>query len=76
MADIKIFNPDGLAKPAGTYQHVAQAKTQNVVFIAGQVPMNAAGATIATTPLVFPAPVRPRAKSATTSASGSGGSER
>ena len=30
MADIKIFNPDGLAKPAGTYQHVAQAKTQNV----------------------------------------------
>ena len=46
MADIKIFNPDGLAKPAGTYQHVAQAKTQNVVFIAGQVPMNAAGATV------------------------------
>jgi enamine deaminase RidA (YjgF/YER057c/UK114 family) len=46
VADIKIFNPDGLAKPAGTYQHVAQAKTQNVVFIAGQVPMNAAGATV------------------------------
>ncbi len=46
MADIKIFNPDGLAKPAGTYQHIAQAKTQNVVFIAGQVPTNAAGATV------------------------------
>jgi enamine deaminase RidA (YjgF/YER057c/UK114 family) len=46
VADIKIFNPDGLAKPAGTYQHVAQAKTQNVVFIAGQVPMSAAGATV------------------------------
>ncbi len=46
MADIKIFNPDGLAKPAGTYTHIAHAKTQNVVFIAGQVPMNAAGATV------------------------------
>jgi enamine deaminase RidA (YjgF/YER057c/UK114 family) len=46
VADIKIFNPDGLAKPAGTYTHIAHAKTQNVVFIAGQVPMNAAGATV------------------------------
>ena len=46
MADIKIFNPDGLAKPAGTYTHIAHAKTQNVVFVAGQVPMNAAGATV------------------------------
>ena len=46
MADIKIFNPDGLAKPAGTYTHIAYAKTQEVVFIAGQVPMNAAGATV------------------------------
>jgi 2-iminobutanoate/2-iminopropanoate deaminase len=46
VADIKIFNPDGLAKPAGTYTHIAHAKTQEVVFIAGQVPMNAAGATV------------------------------
>jgi 2-iminobutanoate/2-iminopropanoate deaminase len=46
VADIKIFNPDGLAKPAGTYTHIAHAKTQDVVFIAGQVPMNAAGATV------------------------------
>jgi enamine deaminase RidA (YjgF/YER057c/UK114 family) len=46
MADIKIFNPDGLAKPAGTYAHVAQAKTQQVVFIAGQVPVDASGKTV------------------------------
>jgi enamine deaminase RidA (YjgF/YER057c/UK114 family) len=43
MADIKIFNPAGLAKPPATYSHIAQAKTQQVVFIAGQVPSDAAG---------------------------------
>lgn len=46
MAEIKIFNPDGLARPAGTYSHVAYAKTQGVVFIAGQVPVDASGAMI------------------------------
>jgi enamine deaminase RidA (YjgF/YER057c/UK114 family) len=46
MADIKIFNPDGLSRPAGTYTHVAHAKTQEVVFIAGQVPTDATGATV------------------------------
>jgi enamine deaminase RidA (YjgF/YER057c/UK114 family) len=46
MAEIKIFNPDGLAKPAGTYTHVARARTQEIVFIAGQVPTDASGATV------------------------------
>jgi enamine deaminase RidA (YjgF/YER057c/UK114 family) len=46
MVDIKIFNPAGLAKPAGTYMHIAHAKTQDVVFIAGQVPMDASGNTV------------------------------
>jgi enamine deaminase RidA (YjgF/YER057c/UK114 family) len=46
MANIKIFNPEGLAKPAGTYTHIAHAKTQDVVFIAGQVPVDASGATV------------------------------
>ena len=46
MATIKIFNPDGLARPAGTYTHIARAKTEEVVFIAGQVPMDASGATV------------------------------
>jgi enamine deaminase RidA (YjgF/YER057c/UK114 family) len=43
VTDIKIFNPAGLAKPPGTYSHIAQAKTQQIVFIAGQVPTDAAG---------------------------------
>jgi enamine deaminase RidA (YjgF/YER057c/UK114 family) len=46
MANIKIFNPDGLSRPAGTYTHIAHAKTQDVVFIAGQVPTDATGATV------------------------------
>ncbi len=46
MAEIKIFNPDALARPAGPYSHVAQAKTQQVVFIAGQVPSDPSGATV------------------------------
>ena len=46
MAEIKIFNPDGLAKPAGTYSHIARAKTQEVAFIAGQVSADASGATV------------------------------
>src|ERR1700752_3838200 len=46
MADIKIFNPTGLAKPPGTYTHIARAKTQEGVFIAGQVPSDTSGATV------------------------------
>ncbi len=46
MAEIKIFNPNGLAKPAGPYSHIAHAKTQEVVFIAGQVPADALGNTV------------------------------
>ena len=46
MANIKIFNPPGLAKPAGTYSQIAHAKTQEVVFIAGQVPTDASGALV------------------------------
>ena len=46
MADIKIFNPTGLAKPPGTYTHIARAKTQEVVFIAGQVPSDQSGSTV------------------------------
>ena len=46
MTDIKIFNPPGLAKPAGTYSQIAHAKTQEVVFIAGQVPTDVSGALV------------------------------
>jgi len=46
MPEIKIFNPSGLSRPAGPYSHIAEAKTQHVVFIAGQVPTDASGATV------------------------------
>jgi enamine deaminase RidA (YjgF/YER057c/UK114 family) len=46
VANIKIFNPPGLAKPAGTYSQIAQAKTQEIVFIAGQVPADVSGAVV------------------------------
>jgi enamine deaminase RidA (YjgF/YER057c/UK114 family) len=46
VANIKIFNPPGLAKPAGTYSQIAHAKTQEVVFIAGQVPTDVSGAVV------------------------------
>ncbi len=37
MADIKIYNPDGLAKPLGQYSHVTRVKASEYIFIAGQV---------------------------------------
>ena len=46
MADIKIFNPDGLFKPASPYRQVAYAETQGLVFIAGQTPIDASGSTV------------------------------
>jgi enamine deaminase RidA (YjgF/YER057c/UK114 family) len=46
MAQIRIFNPTGLNRPAGTYTHIAQAKAQEVVFIAGQTSVDASGALV------------------------------
>src|SRR5262245_40419655 len=37
MADVKIFNPDTLAKPMGPYSHIARVKASELVFIAGQL---------------------------------------
>ena len=39
----KIYNPDTLHKPAGTYSHVARVKAGELVFIAGQVGAGADG---------------------------------
>jgi enamine deaminase RidA (YjgF/YER057c/UK114 family) len=47
MPDVKIFNPDGMSRPAA-YSHVAFAKTQGLVFIAGQTPIDANGAMVGT----------------------------
>jgi enamine deaminase RidA (YjgF/YER057c/UK114 family) len=40
---VKMSNPKGLAKPAGAYSHVARATAGDLLFVAGQVPVNAAG---------------------------------
>ena len=41
MAEIKIFNPEGLSKPVSPYMHVARVKAQELVFIVGQVSADA-----------------------------------
>jgi enamine deaminase RidA (YjgF/YER057c/UK114 family) len=38
-----LSNPDTLAKPAGTYSHVARASAGELLFIAGQVAVDPAG---------------------------------
>lgn len=47
MPDVKIFNPDGMSRPAA-YSHVAFAKAQGLVFIAGQTSIDASGAVVGT----------------------------
>jgi enamine deaminase RidA (YjgF/YER057c/UK114 family) len=37
MADIKIGNPDTLARPMGQYSHVTRVKASELLFIAGQL---------------------------------------
>jgi enamine deaminase RidA (YjgF/YER057c/UK114 family) len=37
MAEIKIYNPEGLARPLGQYSHVTRVKASEYIFIAGQV---------------------------------------
>jgi enamine deaminase RidA (YjgF/YER057c/UK114 family) len=37
MAEIKIGNPDSLARPLGQYSHIARVKASEFLFIAGQV---------------------------------------
>ena len=43
MADIKIYNPEGLAKPLGQYSHVTRVKASEYLFIAGQLAADKAG---------------------------------
>lgn len=42
-AEIKIYNPDGLAKPLGKYSHCARAKGGETVYVAGQVGVDREG---------------------------------
>jgi len=41
-AIIQLFNPESLSKPVG-YSHVAEARGGKLVFISGQVPLDAEG---------------------------------
>ncbi|MGE0563194.1 MAG: RidA family protein [Pseudolabrys sp.] len=43
MADIKIYNPEGLAKPLGQYSHVTRVKASEYLYIAGQLSADKAG---------------------------------
>jgi enamine deaminase RidA (YjgF/YER057c/UK114 family) len=43
MADIRIFNPDGLNKPRSPYMQVARVKTSELAYIAGQVAVDTGG---------------------------------
>jgi enamine deaminase RidA (YjgF/YER057c/UK114 family) len=43
MPAIKIFNPDGLARPLGQYSHITRVKASEYVFIAGQVSADQGG---------------------------------
>jgi enamine deaminase RidA (YjgF/YER057c/UK114 family) len=37
MADIRIYNPESLAKPLGQYSHVTRVKAGEFLFIAGML---------------------------------------
>jgi enamine deaminase RidA (YjgF/YER057c/UK114 family) len=43
MADIRIFNPDGLNKPRSPYMQVARVRASELAFIAGQVSVDGSG---------------------------------
>jgi enamine deaminase RidA (YjgF/YER057c/UK114 family) len=44
---ITLTNPDTLAKPAGAYSHVARVRAGELMFIAGQVPVDRDGKLVA-----------------------------
>lgn len=43
MPDIKMLNPDGMAKPVAPYSNLARVKASELLFIAGQVGMDKNG---------------------------------
>ena len=46
MANIKIFNPEGINRPRSPYMQVARVRAQELVYIAGQVSVDASGAPV------------------------------
>ncbi|MGH7038562.1 MAG: RidA family protein [Stellaceae bacterium] len=43
MPEVTIVNPEGLAKPLGSYSHIARARANELIFIAGQVAVDQSG---------------------------------
>ncbi|MGI8526424.1 MAG: RidA family protein [Pseudolabrys sp.] len=43
MAEIKIFSPEGMAKPLGQYSNITRVKASEYIFIAGQVSVDKDG---------------------------------
>lgn len=43
MPEVTIVNPEGLAKPLGSYSHIARARASEFIFIAGQVAVDQSG---------------------------------
>jgi enamine deaminase RidA (YjgF/YER057c/UK114 family) len=40
---VRLFNPEGMAKPVSTYSHVAEVTGGKLVFVAGQVALDVDG---------------------------------
>jgi enamine deaminase RidA (YjgF/YER057c/UK114 family) len=45
---VKLNNPATIAPPAGAYSHVARVRAGELIFIAGQVPVNREGKLVGT----------------------------
>lgn len=43
MAEVRIYNPDALGTPLGQYSHVTRVKSNETLYIAGMVGVDAAG---------------------------------
>lgn len=43
MPMVTVLNPDGLARPLGSYSHIARVRAAEFAFIAGQVAVDASG---------------------------------
>lgn len=43
MAEVKIFNPDGVYPPISPYRQITLARASQFAFLAGQVPVDTSG---------------------------------
>src|SRR5262245_12740086 len=43
---ISLYNPGTLGRPLGQYSHVTRVKASELIFLAGMLPVNEAGASV------------------------------